>query len=324
MSKKIILKYPDAYQSFGDLAYSTHDIPIEDPTSIKALTVERITFPKGFMFNGACVFRYTDSMGFFRDVNIRTDAGVNARRFGDIYHAWWCLNQILSTISAGSPTDTVEARIDESRSFMQLRSFYTGPIIPRLSISINLGTPEEPGFAHFVAAVFKLPLSPTYMTFPNSGTWYSLSWYDQNGGVGEIYMSFEIPSPFAKKFSTSFDSIALNNMVATFPAPTIKYPAPLLEYSDYTDFATSVLENYFTLGDAKVYERQTYKAKDMIAPMSIVFSSELRVDSIKIHFYADLGTVLSEVFFPATTYIVLHTISLDGIEREEYVPRLFL
>lgn len=324
MSKKIVLKYPGAYQSFGNLVYSTHDVPLEDSVSIKTMTVERINCPKGFMFNGDCVFRYTDSMGYNIDVNIRTNAGVNARRFGDIYHAWWCLNQILFTISSGSTTDVVEARLDESRSFMQLRSLYSGPITPRLSISINLGTPEEPGFAYFVAATFKLPLSPDYMSFPSSGTWYSLSWYDQNGGVGEIYMSFEIPTTFTKKYSTSFDDIALNSMVASFPAPTIEYPAPLLEYSNYTNFPLSTIEKYYTLGDAKVYERQTYNVKDMIAPMSILFSSELYTDSIKVYFYADLGRVLSEVFFPAPTYIIVHINSIDGLEKEEIVPRLLL
>lgn len=314
MSKKHILKYQGAYQDNDVLYQPSSTVSFEDRIAIKTMTVERITFPKGFLIPGEAWIAYQASDGFTYYCS-SVQAGVRARRFGDIFHAAYELNRWFAETNS-LHADIVTVSVDESKSFIRIKSYYTGMHTPEFSIRKHpniFDTTNTPAFAKFVSECFKLPYYPDVMSFPVSNNNYNLSWYDPTGGVNEIYMTADLPD-FEKEFSTEYDSTELNKTIMSFPVPDIKYES------------TKELEEGYThmINDAKLYERKTFKSKDMIAPFSITFSSENYLKSINLYFYADVDGFLTNIFFPTPVYIVMHVLSMEDIEKEENIPRLLI
>lgn len=321
MSKRLIVKTLSAYRDAdgNDITQASNDVELADPEYVKKLTVDRIVFPKGFLFKGGAQLNYLDS----RD-NLRTrtiiQAGINARRFLDIYHAAFELHRWVTAINALT-ADTLQVDVDDSKAFIVIMSTYDGVgATPALWISdISADGTTRSGFSTFVAASLGVPHGPAYMELDTSGTYYHLDWYDSNGGVDEIFMTSEILATFERKYASSFERYELNSCIMTIPAPTIKYQ-PLAELTDFGDHA---ITNYFNVNDARLYERQIYNVSDMITPFTISFDSEIALKKFDLHFYADIyGDGLYEVFFPRPVGLVINTESLEAIEKEDELPRL--
>lgn len=322
MSKRLVIKYPECYQTADrtNIVQPTTEIELADAQYVKKLSVDRITFPKGFLFEGEAWLLYNDSEDNLYSIRI-SDAGVNCRRFLDIWHAGFEIQRWFDAINGLSP-DTLESTVDDSKAYIAIKSTYTGGNTPYLFInSIDSKTStENTGFSRYVSECIGIPHYDAYIDFPTSGDFIGLPFYDGNAGVDEIYMTSETLAAFEEKYSTEFDRYELNSSIMTIPAPSISY-YPKAEIDTYGEH-TPILK-WYVPNDARLYERKTYNVSDMLTPFVINFDSQLTIKDFDLHFYADIGgSGLYPIYFPAAVGLVINTESSEAIEKEEEVERL--
>ena len=317
MSKRFVVKFPHCYRnpSGSTIIQPTNEIELADPEFVKKLTVDRIVFPKGFLFEGDAQLVYVDSHGNNHTVTMM-DAEIKSRRFLDICHACFELHKWFAAINALTP-DTLEVYLDDSKAFIAIKSTYSGGTHPYLYIE---GASEERnGFSTFIGNSLGMAHAPDHVEFAVSDKFYILDWYDVNGGVEEIFMTSNTLASFERKYSTQHDRYELNSTIMTIPVPSIKYH-PKAELSDLGVYD---IDKYYNVNDARLYERQIYNVSDMLTPFTITFDSEIVIKSFDIHFYADIGGWgLFEVYFPTDVGLVINTESSEAIEKEEEVERL--
>ena len=317
MSKRFVVKYPRCYRNAAatNIIQPTHEITLSDPEFVKKLSVDRIVFPKGILFEGEAQLVCVDSHGNNYTMTIM-DAAVKSRRFLDIYHAGFELHKWIAAIDALT-ADTLEVYVDDSKAFIVIKSTYSGGSRPRLHIE---GVSEKRnGFSTFLENSLGIPHYPSYLEFPFSAVFCLLDWYDANGGVEEIFMTSDTLASFERKYATEHDKYELNSTIMTIPLPSIKYQPE----ARLTEFGAYDINRYYNVNDARLYERQIYNVSDMLTPFTITFDSEVVIKTFDLHFYADIGgRGIFEVYFPTDVGMVINTESSEAIEKEEQIERL--
>ena len=327
MSKKIVFTYPkttfDSSTGESELVEPEAEIELDDITPIKTITVDRVCMPKGFLVPGSAhlAYRASNSSVYYYSMY---QAGIETRRFTNIRHAELVLTQWMDALIAFHVlADTVNFKINESRDHIDVRSDAAGGVarIAFVTSDFVSGGPEavDISFVKWLSKAVGIPWVEKGTSVVTHGLvlepdiWTRCDYFDQHGGVNEIFMTSLRLAEFWTKYVTTASERELNSTLIAIPVPTIKTRSIKQQQSDVEDTLRYHMDGFF-------YERYIWSQRKSLTPVSLVADPPVEIANFDIRFYSIIDDLVIPIYFIADTTITLHVESEMALEMEEEEP----